>query len=94
MAKKKRSEQERLDKFTQPADAMTITGILPSDDMIAVARRRIANGEKRDDILNEMTHICLSLERRIANGEKRDVVLNEMTEIFLAGERRLAHLSK
>ena len=66
MAKKKRSEQERLDKFTQPADAMTITGILPSDDMIAVARRRIANGEKRDVVLNEMTEICLAAERRLA----------------------------
>ena len=66
VAKKKRSEQERLDKFTQPADAMTVTGILPSDDMIAVARRRIANGEKRDDVLNEMTDICLAAERRLA----------------------------
>ena len=82
MAKKKISKEERLEKFTQPTDGMAVTGILPFDDMIAVARRRIANGEKRDDILNEMTHICLSLERRIANGEKRDVVLNEMTEIF------------
>ena len=45
---------------------MTVTGILPSDDMIAVARRRIANGEKRDVVLNEMTEICLAAERRLA----------------------------
>ncbi len=70
VAKKKRSEQERLDKFTQPADAMTVTGILPSDDMIAVARRRIANGEKRDVVLNKMTEIFLAGERRLARLSK------------------------
>ena len=66
VAKKKISKEERLEKFTQPTDGMTVTGILPSDDMIAVARRRIANGEKRDVVLNEMTEICLAAERRLA----------------------------
>lgn len=70
MAKKKRSEQERLDKFTQPSDGMTVTGVLPSDDMIAVAKRRIANGEKRDVVLNEMTDICLAAERQLARLSK------------------------
>ena len=49
---------------------MTVTGILPSDDMIAVARRRIANGEKRDVVLNEMTEIFLAAERRLARLSK------------------------
>ena len=70
MAKKKRDKEARLERFTQPADGMTVTGILPSDDMIAVARRRIANGEKRDVVLNEMTDICLAAERRLARLSK------------------------
>ena len=70
MAKKKISKEERLEKFTQPTGGMTVTGILPSDDMIAVARRRIANGEKRDVVLNEMTEIFLAGERRLARLSK------------------------
>ena len=49
---------------------MTVTGVLPSDDMIAVAKRRIANGEKRDVVLNEMTDICLAAERQLARLSK------------------------
>ena len=70
MAKKKISKEERLEKFTQPTDGMAVTGILPFDDMIAVARRRIANGEKRDVVLNEMTEIFLAGERRLAHLSK------------------------
>ena len=70
MAKKKISKEERLEKFTQPTDGMAVTGILPFDDRIAVARRRIANGEKRDVVLNEMTEIFLAGERRLARLSK------------------------
>lgn len=70
VAKKKISKEERHERFTQPAEATSITGILPSDDMIAVAKKRIANGEKRDVVLNEMTDICLAAERQLARTYK------------------------
>ena len=62
---KKRSAEELQEYYTQPDDGMRIVGILPSDAQLEEARKRIEDGENKDDVFDELADTKLLAEAEL-----------------------------
>ena len=57
--------------YGQPDDRMRIVGILPSDAQLEEARKRIEDGENKDDVIDELADTNLLAEAELFGINKR-----------------------